>query len=214
MSAVCQHPSRRQRGALLIELRVRQWRDGRSLGEGWLRGWESHPRSRANETRLNFILPAANWWSRRVTLPHNPACKAGALLVGHDPIGKPSRCCPWPARFWRPSRTAGARLVRSWCGCREWASQALPVRGPRGNCRYRDVQCTRVDCRAQAPTWQADILLLNHSRRKVKGRQPCLATGPLPFQQRTNTSWSSADANPRFHGGCFGVCGHTSHKAL
>ena len=48
LSAVCQHPSRRQRGALLIELRVRKW----------LRGWESHPRSRANEARLNFILPA------------------------------------------------------------------------------------------------------------------------------------------------------------
>ena len=53
--------------------------------------------------------------------------------------------------------------------------------------------------------WQEDILLLNHSRRKVKGRQPCVATGPLPFQQRTNTSWSSGDANPRFHGGRFGV---------
>jgi len=25
------------------------------------------------------------WWSRRVTLPHEPACRAGALLVCHDP---------------------------------------------------------------------------------------------------------------------------------
>ena len=28
---------------------------------------------------------------------------------------------------------------------------------------------------------------------------------PGSFQQRTNTSWSSGDANPRIHGGCFGV---------
>ena len=25
------------------------------------------------------------WWSRWVTLPHQPACRAGALLVCHDP---------------------------------------------------------------------------------------------------------------------------------
>jgi len=41
---------------------------------------------RAYEARLNLILPAVKWWSRWVTLPHGPACKAGALLVCHDPL--------------------------------------------------------------------------------------------------------------------------------
>ena len=72
--------------------------------------------------------------------------------------------------------------------------------------RHSSFELVRLPGIAPGPsTWQADILLLNHSRRKVKGRQPCVATGPLPFQQRTNTSWSSVDANPRFHGGRFGV---------
>lgn len=26
------------------------------------------------------------WWSRRVTLPHQLACRASALLVCHDPF--------------------------------------------------------------------------------------------------------------------------------
>ena len=41
---------------------------------------------RAYEARLNLILPAVKWWSRRVTLPHELACRASALLVCHDPI--------------------------------------------------------------------------------------------------------------------------------
>ena len=37
-----------------------------------------------------------------------PACRAGALLVCHDPIGKSPWCCPRQAGFWRPCRTG-------WC---------------------------------------------------------------------------------------------------
>src|SRR5437899_3989597 len=38
------------------------------------------------------------------------------------------------------------------------------------------------------PPWRGDILLLNHSRRKVKGPEASLRLRPMPFQQRTNTS--------------------------
>ena len=31
-------------------------------------------------------FPAMKWWSRRVTLPHELACRASAFLVCHDPI--------------------------------------------------------------------------------------------------------------------------------
>ena len=41
---------------------------------------------RAYEAHLNLILPAVKWWSRRVTLPHQLACRASALLVCHDPF--------------------------------------------------------------------------------------------------------------------------------
>src|SRR5256714_7758709 len=42
-------------------------------------------RGRAYEARPNLILPAVKKWSRRVTPPHNLACRASALLVCHDP---------------------------------------------------------------------------------------------------------------------------------
>jgi hypothetical protein len=45
-----------------------------------------------------------------------------------------------------------------------------------------------VAVRKHSP-WQEDILLLNHSRENKKSRERSHAPGPLPFQQRTNTSW-------------------------
>ena len=42
--------------------------------------------AKAYEARLNLILPAMKWWSRWVARPHQPACRAGALLVCHDPM--------------------------------------------------------------------------------------------------------------------------------
>src|ERR1041384_1412325 len=76
---------------------------------------------RAYEARLNLILPAVKWWSRRVTLPHELACRASALLVCHDPgkIGRPSRCCPEQTEFWRFCRASWRTACRKWCGCRE-----------------------------------------------------------------------------------------------
>src|SRR2546423_15067782 len=38
------------------------------------------------------------------------------------------------------------------------------------------------------PPWRGDILLLNHNRGKLKGRERHCAARPVPFQQRTNTS--------------------------
>src|SRR5437870_4377246 len=103
-------PSRRQRGALLIELRVRNggkccsssslpalFSDTRfTVGQPdhfpgiWVREWESHPPEEVYEASLCSLVefPAIKWWSRWVTLPHQPACRAGALLVCHDPNRK------------------------------------------------------------------------------------------------------------------------------
>ena len=36
-------------------------------------------------TRQNVSAQSEGWWSRRVTLPHQFACRASALLVCHDP---------------------------------------------------------------------------------------------------------------------------------
>jgi len=55
--------------------------------------------------------------------------------------------------------------------------------------------------------WKSSLTL-------AKGPEVIAHFRPGSFQQRTNTSWSSGDANPRIHGGCFGVWGHTSCEAL
>src|SRR5437879_8347748 len=52
----------------------------REIGSG---GGSCTHGGRAYEARLNLILPAVKWWSRRVTLPHQLACRASALLVCH-----------------------------------------------------------------------------------------------------------------------------------
>ena len=119
-----------------------------------------------------------NWWSRRVTLPHRPACRAGALLVCHDPLGKPSGCCPQRAEFWRLRRTAGARLA--------WKLVRLPGIAP-----------------GHAP-WRGAILLLNHNR-EIERTGSIPAPGPCHFNKEQTPLGDLFDPNPRFHGGCFGV---------
>ena len=94
-------------GVLCIELRVQKWWAVLVTLQPSASGWFCDPgftdrqpghyrngsgggsrthEGRAYEARLNLILPAVKWWSRWVTLPHQPACKAGALLVCHDPL--------------------------------------------------------------------------------------------------------------------------------
>src|SRR5579871_6586087 len=59
--------------------------------------------------------PYLKWWSRRVTLPHDPACKAGTLLVCHGPVKwmldtwHAAPVLPRVAGFWRSGGKAGAR---------------------------------------------------------------------------------------------------------
>ena len=69
---------------------------------------------RAYEARLNLILLAINWWSRWVMLPHQPACKAGALLVCHDPRKMAGRlgAAPSELSFGDSVAQAGARPTK------------------------------------------------------------------------------------------------------
>ena len=69
---------------------------------------------RAYEARLNLILPAVKWWSRWVARPHQPACKAGALLVCHDPRKMAGRlgAAPNELSFGDSAAQAGARPLR------------------------------------------------------------------------------------------------------
>ena len=57
------------------------------------------------------------------------------------------------------------------------------------------------------PPWRGDILLLNHSRRKVNGPEAlCVrAPGPRHFNKDQTPLGDLLDPNPRFHGGCVGV---------
>ncbi len=95
----------------------------------WVRGQELHRPKTDYETVLCTLVefPAMKWWSRRVTLPHELACRASALLVCHDPmkIGKPPWCCPRQAEFWRLCCT-------SWCAA-YWNSECTEVRNERAS---------------------------------------------------------------------------------
>ena len=137
------------------------------------------------------VATGEGWWSRWVTLPHRLACRASALLVCHDPgkIGKPPWCCPRQAEFWRLGCTG-------WCAaCSEIgavAGNGLPKPcesdAPNGTVRYRELQCTRM------VAVRKDLRAGSHSAvksqpRKLKGPEVSLHFQPMPFQQRTNTSW-------------------------
>jgi hypothetical protein len=76
-------PVRRFRQLFLIPVLQTGSRNTSQIGSGG--GSRAHG-GRAYEARLNLILPAVKWWSRRVTLPHKLACMASALLVCHDPF--------------------------------------------------------------------------------------------------------------------------------
>ena len=69
--------------------------------------------------------------------------------------------------------------------------------------------------------WRGDILLLNHSRRESKRAGSCVGLlavrKDLParaISTKNKHLLLSCDTNPRFHGGSFGVWGHTSCEAL
>ena len=108
------------------------------------------------------------WWSRRVTLPHQLACRASALLVCHDPemeIGKPPWCCPRQAEFWRLCCTG-------WC-----AAYIMEIGAAAGSCTRTSSVAGRHSAVKSQPqeSKRAGSVFGSHSR-------------PAPFQQRTNTS--------------------------
>src|ERR1039457_4932966 len=103
-------------------------------------------------------------------------------------IGKPPWCCPRQAEFWR--------LCCTGWGAAYWKLVRLPGVAP-GH-----------------PPWRGDILLFNHSR---KGNKKAGGTPPPPpraISTKNKHLLLSCDTNPRFHGGSFGVWGHTSCEAL
>ncbi len=131
-------PSRRQRVAPLIELRIQKWWEmlvtlqlvtssfvlrhpiySRATGSLPIQidigsgGGSCAHGGRAYEARLNLILPAVKWWSRWVMLPHQLACKASALLVCHDPMKVAGRLGAAPSKlsFGDSVAQAGARPV-------------------------------------------------------------------------------------------------------
>lgn len=106
----------------------------------------------------------SNWWSRRVTLPHGPACRAGALLVCHDPkVASRSGAAPDRQSF-------GDSTAR-------WCPACLEIGAAAGN-RTRTFSLARRRSAAKPQP------------RKLKGPGArCPHSRPAPFQQRSNTTW-------------------------
>ena len=165
-----------------------------------MREWESHPPVEVYEASLCALVefPAINWWSRWVTLPHQLACKASALLVCHDPIYICSICDLAGRLGAAPSKLSfgdsAARLVLGLSRNREWNGA---VAGSR----------TRTCALAQRHS------PLKSQPRKLSG--PGVVSLPAhAISTKNKHLLLSCDTNPRFHGGSFGVLGHTSCEAL
>ncbi len=141
------------------------------------------------------------WWRWRVTLPHSPACKAGAFLVCHIPVACRPGAAPDLGGFGDLPAQAGARHVK-WCG------QPVTLR------RLND---------GVVASW-----LLDHGRLKLKGAPSrdtprhrrslllsCGASKPsglppsagLHNKERTPLRALLFSYPQVFHGGCFGVSG-------
>ena len=146
------------------------------------------------------------WWSRWVTLPHQLACRASALLVCHDPvkIGKPPWCCPRQAEFWGLGCTAGARLVRK-LACRAVAlaitrksvsALCASTRQPSAFAILRAKAGAVAGSRTRTCSVAGSHSAVKSQPRKLIGPEVSLHFRPMPFQQRTNTSWRSIRSQP------------------
>ncbi len=88
----------------------------------------------------------------------------------HFEIGKSPWCCPRQAEFWR-------------LGCTGWcATYGKLVRLP--------------GIAPGLPPWQGGILAVKSQPPKLKGPRAFAHSRPMPFQQRTNTSWRSTRSQP------------------
>jgi hypothetical protein len=131
-------------------------------------------------------------------------------------IGRLPRCRPEQAEFWRLCRVLTRSLSKcgvrnAECGACGWLCGSF--RTPHSAIRNRMVRLPGVA--PGHPPWRGDILLLNHSRRKVKGPGGLCFTLPArAISTKNKHLLLSCDTNPRFHGGSFGVWGHTSCEAL
>ena len=98
-------PSRRQRVAPLIELRVRKW-----LAKP--KPLRHSARLRSGELRRGSLRPhwgeGGGWWRRPVTLRFEPACRAGASLFCHAPIWQAVWVLP-------PARGVLETPLHRWC---------------------------------------------------------------------------------------------------
>ena len=106
------------------------------------------------------------WWSRRVTLPHELACRASALLVCHDPVKLAGRlgAAPSGLSFGDSAAQAGARpakkLVR------------LPGMGFPSPASWVPQMglFALANCSAPGhPPWRGGILAVKSQPRKLKG---------------------------------------------
>ena len=144
------------------------------------------------------------WWSRWVPPPYKLACRASALLVCHDPmkIGKPPWCCPRQAEFWRLCCT-------SWCAA-YWIAECTKVRRERASKETGAVAGSRTRTCALARRHSP----LKSQPRKLRSPGASFALRGFAISTKNKHLLLSCDTNPRFHGGSFGVLGHTSSEAL
>ena len=184
------------------------------------------------------------WWSRWVARPHQPACRAGALLVCHDPTKLAGRLGAAPSKlsFGDSVAQAGARPVENWCGCRELRPDFL-----RGGEVFLLLNHNRVlersSRREEALMWPGrkwagekvgNILLRvltfsltrfptahfqNEPRHlgcyeEIEKAGSVHAPGPCHFNKEQTPPGDLLDPSPRFHGGCFGVWGTPPPKPL
>lgn len=132
------------------------------------------------------------WWSRWVTLPHGPACKAGALLVCHDPdpsaraVAVRGHLIATRRREVNTIRSFASRFTPSRCSSEEWhAALVLPQARWVLEARLRKLAhgVSKVErppgIAPGSSPWHGDILPLNHSRLKNCGPgTPNCAPGP------------------------------------
>jgi hypothetical protein len=146
----------------------------------------NHPKwSGWQELHLRPPVPKPGALKTELSRPHQPGCRAGALLVCHDPVKLAGRLGADPSglSFGDSAARAGARPVEDWCGCRA----SHPVGG-----------------RPQGPPWRGGILAVKSQPRKLKGPEASLLPAPAISTKNKHLLLACA-TNPRIHGGCFGV---------
>ena len=76
---------------------------------------------RAYEARLNLILPAIKLVESVGSAPTSTCLQSRCITCLPRPHenGRPPRCCPEQAEFWRLGCASWRPAYQEWCGCRE-----------------------------------------------------------------------------------------------